>query len=86
MTLKPGKCYAIVGFSTKIKDLDVYLLVPPGILSGQDTTDDNKPVVGKAPDSPCAPSGTTPITYKVDIFADQGAGDMALQLYSKAAK
>lgn len=85
MTLKPGKCYALVGFSTSIKDLDVHLLLPPGILSAQDTTDDNKPVVGKAPDALC-PSGATPITYKVDIFADQGAGDAALQLYSKTAK
>ena len=85
VTLKPGKCYALVGFSTTVKDLDVHLLLPPGILSAQDTTDDNKPVVGKAPDALC-PRGTTAITYKVDFFADQGAGDIAVQLYSKAAK
>jgi hypothetical protein len=85
VTLKPGKCYALVGFSTTVKDLDVHLLLPPGILSAQDTTDDNKPVVGKAPDALC-PRGTTAITYKVDFFADQGAGDIAVQLYSKTAK
>jgi hypothetical protein len=85
ITLSQGKCYALVGFSPTVKDLDVHLLVPPGILSAQDTTDDNKPVVGKAPDALC-PASSTPITYKVDIFADDGAGDVAVQLYSKAAK
>jgi hypothetical protein len=85
VTLSQGKCYALVGFSPTVKDLDVHLLLPPGILSAQDTTDDNKPVVGKAPDALC-PSASTAITYKVDIFADQGAGDVAVQLYSKAAK
>jgi hypothetical protein len=85
VTLSQGKCYALVGFSTTVKDLDVHLLLPPGILSAQDTTDDNKPVVGKAPDALC-PAASTAITYKVDIFADQGAGDVAVQLYSKAAK
>jgi hypothetical protein len=85
VTLKTGKCYALVGYSTAVKDLDVHLMVPPGILSAQDTTDDNKPVVGKAPDALC-PSASTAITYKVDIFADEGAGDVAVQLYSKAGK
>jgi hypothetical protein len=84
VTLSQGKCYALVGFSPTVKDLDVHLLLPPGILSAQDTTDDNKPVVGKAPDALC-PAASTAITYKVDIFADQGAGDVGVQLYSKAA-
>jgi hypothetical protein len=85
VTLGQGKCYALVGFSPTVKDLDVHLMLPPGILSAQDTTDDNKPVVGKAPDALC-PSASTAITYKVDIFADQGAGDVGVQLYSKASK
>jgi hypothetical protein len=82
VTLKPGKCYAVVGYSPKIKDLDLHLFLPPGILSGQDTTDDNKPVIGRAPDWMC-PGTSTAITYKVDIFADDGAGEIAVQLYSK---
>jgi hypothetical protein len=82
VTLKPGKCYAVVGFSSKVKDLDLYLLVAPGILSGQDTTDDNTPVIGRAPDSMC-PVAKTPIKYTLDIVADQGSGDVAVQLYSK---
>jgi hypothetical protein len=85
VTLSQGKCYALVGFSPTVKDLDVHLMVPPGILSAQDETDDNKPVVGKAPDALC-PTASTAITYKVDIFADQGAGDVGVQLYSKTAK
>jgi hypothetical protein len=83
ITLQPGKCYAVVGYSQKIKDLDLHLLLAPGILSGQDLTDDNKPVIGRAPDPMC-PASSTPITYKLDIFADSGAGDIAVQLYSKA--
>jgi hypothetical protein len=85
ITLKSGKCYALVGFSNGVKDLDVHLLLPPGILSAQDITDDNKPVVGKSPDGLC-PSASTPVTYKVDILADQGGGEVAVQLYSKASK
>jgi hypothetical protein len=82
ITLQPGKCYSIVGFSKKVKDLDLYLFVPPGVLSGQDLTDDNKPIIGGAP-QPMCPVSTTAVTYKLDIFADQGAGDVAVQLFSK---
>src|SRR5262249_13521610 len=38
ITLQPGKCYSIVGYSKKVKDLDLLLFVPPGVLSGQDLT------------------------------------------------
>ena len=82
LTLQPGKCYSIVGFSKKVKDLDLYLFVPPGILSGQDLSDDNKPVVG-GPPQPMCPVGSNAITYKLDIFADSGSGDVAVQLFSK---
>jgi len=82
ITLQPGKCYAIVGYSKKIKDLDLYLLLPPGILSGQDLTDDNRPIIG-GPPQPMCPVSSTPVTYKLDIFADAGSGDVAVQLFSK---
>jgi hypothetical protein len=82
MTLQPGKCYSIIGFSKKVKDLDLYLLLPPGILSGQDLSDDNKPIIGGAP-QPMCPISPTAVTYKLDIFADQGSGDVAVQLFSK---
>jgi hypothetical protein len=83
VTLQPGKCYAIVGYSKKVRDLDLYLLLPPGILSGQDTTDDNVPVIG-GPPQPMCPVATAPVTYKLGVVADQGAGEVAVQLYSKA--
>jgi len=82
VTLAPGKCYSIVGFSKKVKDLDLYLLLPPGILSGQDLTDDNKPIVGGSP-QPMCPISDKAVTYKLDIFADSGGGDVAVQLFSK---
>jgi hypothetical protein len=83
VTLAPGKCYSILGFSATVKDLDLYLLLPPGILSGQDLTDDNKPIIG-GPPTPMCPTSQTPVTYKLDIFADKGGGDVAVQLFSKS--
>jgi len=83
ITLQPGKCYSIVGFSKTVKDLDLYLLLPPGVLSGQDLTDDNKPIIGGAP-QPMCPVAATAVTYKLDIVADSGGGDVAAQLFSKA--
>jgi hypothetical protein len=82
VTLSPGKCYSILGYSRRVKDLDLYLFVPPGVLSAQDITDDNTPVVG-GPPQPMCPLSATPIRYVLDIFADTGAGDVAVQLYSK---
>jgi hypothetical protein len=84
ITLKPGRCYTLVGYSAKVTDLDLYLLLPPGVLSGQDTTDDNKPVIGKAPDAMC-PAFKSAVKYTLDIVADQGGGEFAVQLYSKKA-
>jgi hypothetical protein len=82
ITLAPGKCYSLLGYSEKVQDLDLYLLLPPGILSGQDLTDDNKPIIG-GPPNPMCPTSQTPVTYKLDIFADKGGGDVAVQLFSK---
>jgi hypothetical protein len=87
VTLEVGKCYSIVGFSPQggVADLDLHLLSPPlyNILSGEDTTDDNMPVIAKAP-SPICPAVAVPIPYKVDIFADRGSGAYGVQLFSKA--
>jgi hypothetical protein len=82
-TLQAGKCYSLLGFSPTVKDLDLYLMLPPGILSGQDLTDDNKPIIG-GPPSPMCPTSQTPVLYKLDIFADKGAGEVAVQLFSKS--
>jgi hypothetical protein len=87
VTLEVGKCYSILGFSPQggVADLDLHLLSPPlyNILAGEDTTDDNSPVVAKSP-NPICPAVAVPIPYKVDIFADRGAGAYGVQLYSKA--
>ena len=86
VTLQAGKCYAIVGYSPagSVKDLDLHLLAPPfyTFLAGQDTTDDNTPVVGKG-QSPMCPIIPLPVAYKVDIFARKGSGPVEVQLYSK---
>jgi hypothetical protein len=83
ITLSPGKCYAIIGYSKKVRDLDLYLLLSPGILSAQDTTDDNAPSIG-GEKRPMCPVATTPITYKLSIVAEEGAGEVAVQLYAKS--
>jgi hypothetical protein len=84
-TLAPGKCYAIVGFSPPggVLDLDLHLLAPPlyNILSGEDTTDDNTPVIGKTP-NPMCPTVAVPLPYKIDIFAERGSGALGVQVFS----
>lgn len=80
LTLKSGTCYAIVGYGDKLKDLDLRLMLPPGVLSSQDTTDDMAPIIGRAPD-PFCPSSQ--MTYKLDVFAEKGGGDVAVLVYSK---
>ncbi len=87
VTLEAGKCYAVIGFSPKdaVKDLDLRLLAPPlyNFMAGEDVTDDNSPVIGKAPNAMC-PLVTVPIAYKVDISSQKGAGKAGVQLYAKA--
>ncbi len=86
VTLAPGKCYAVVGFSPngEIRDLDLHLLSPPffSMLAGEDTTDDNTPVVGSSP-NPMCPVAAVTLPYRVDIAAEKGAGRAAVQLFSK---
>jgi hypothetical protein len=87
VTLVPGKCYSVVGFSPSggVVDLDLHLLAPPlyNILSGEDTTDDNMPVIAKAP-NPMCPAVAVAVPYKVDIFAERGSGAIGAQLFSKS--
>jgi hypothetical protein len=86
VNLEPGKCYAIIGFSPKdgVRDLDLRLLVPPlyNFLAGEDVTDDNAPVIGKAP-NPMCPILPVTIAYKVDISSQKGAGKAGVQLFAK---
>jgi hypothetical protein len=88
VTLAPGKCYAIVGYSpsSEIQDLDLHLLSPPffTLLAGEDTSDDNAPVVGSAP-NPICPVVAVKLPYKVDVTSQKGAGRAAVQLFSKGS-
>jgi len=86
VTLQAGKCYTLVGFSAPgaVKDLDLNLLAPPlyMTLAGQDLTHNNTPVIGSSP-SPMCPVLALPLQYKLDVFARDGSGAVAVQLYSK---
>ena len=87
VTMTPGKCYAVVGYSPsgEVQDLDLHLLAPPffSMLAGEDVSDDNAPVVGGGP-NPMCPVAAVKLPYKVDIASQKGAGRAAVQLFSKA--
>jgi hypothetical protein len=85
-TLQAGKCYAIVGFSAPgaVQDVDLNLMAPPlyMTLAGQDLTHNNTPVIGGSPQFMC-PVIAFPLQYKLDVYARQGSGTVAVALYSK---
>jgi hypothetical protein len=84
--MQGGKCYTLIGCSPpgQIKNVDLNLLAPPfyNVLAGQDTSDDNHPVIGNG--KPMCPIVPVALNYKVDIVARSGAGTVAVQLYSKS--
>jgi hypothetical protein len=84
--MQAGKCYTLIGFSPpgQVRNLDLNLLAPPfyNMLAGQDTTDDNIPVIGKA-GNPMCPIVPVPLNYKVDIVARSGSGQVGVQLFSR---
>jgi len=80
LSLKAGTCYTILGYGDKISDLDLHLMVPPGVMSAQDSSDDPAPSIGKSPDFFCPSQNTT---YKLDIYAEKGGGDASVQVFSK---
>ena len=86
LTLQAGKCYTLVGFSAPgaVTDIDLNLLAPPlyMTLAGQDLSHNNMPTIGAAP-SPMCPVIALPLQYKLDVFAKQGSGTVAVQLFSK---
>jgi hypothetical protein len=86
LPMQPGKCYTIIGFSPlgQVKNVDLHLLAPPfyNFLAGQDVTDNNSPVIGGTPNAMC-PVIPVPLTYKVDIFARTGSGNVGVQVFSK---
>jgi hypothetical protein len=86
VTLQAGKCYTLVGYSAPggVQDLDLNLLAPPFYLTlaGQDLTHNTSPIIGASP-YPMCPVWAFPLQYKLDVFARQGSGLAAVQLYSK---
>jgi hypothetical protein len=86
VTLQAGKCYTLLGYSVPgaVQDLDLNLLAPPlyMTLAGQDLTHTSTPVIGGSP-NPMCPVVAFPLQYKLDVFARQGSGAAAVQLYSK---
>jgi hypothetical protein len=87
VTLQAGKCYTLVGFSAPgaVQDVDLNLLAPPlyMTLAGQDLTHNSTPTIGASP-NPMCPVIAFPLQYKLDVFARQGSGVVAVQLFSKA--
>jgi hypothetical protein len=85
--MQGGKCYTLIGCSPpgQIKNVDLNLLAPPfyNVLAGQDTTDDNHPIIGSN-GKPMCPIVPVALNYKVDIVARSGSGTVAVQLYSKS--
>jgi hypothetical protein len=87
VTMQPGTCYTIIGFSPagQIKNVDLHLLAPPfyNVLAGQDTTDNNSAYIGGSP-SPMCPVIPLPLQYKVDIAARTGSGNVGVAIYTKS--
>ncbi|HEY2516645.1 MAG TPA: hypothetical protein VGI39_37500, partial [Polyangiaceae bacterium] len=87
VTMQPGNCYTIIGFSPlgQVKNVDLHLLAPPfyNMLAGQDVSDNNTPTIGSTPNAMC-PVIPLPLQYKVDITARTGSGNVGVQVYSKA--
>jgi hypothetical protein len=91
--MQQGKCYVVLGFSQPggVKDLDLYLLAPPffNILAAQDATNHNAPYLGAdaaVPPRPMCPSWPIPLQYKLEVFAKDGSGGVAVQVYSKPSQ
>ncbi len=86
-TLQAGKCYTIVGFSAPgaVQDVDLNLLAPPlyMTLAGQDLSHNNTPTIGGG-SQPMCPVIAFPLQYKLDVYARQGSGTVAVALYSKS--
>jgi hypothetical protein len=59
-----------------VKDLDLKLESPEGATVGQDSTDENKALLDH-----CA---QTPGNYKLTVTMDKGAGEFAIQVFSKS--
>jgi hypothetical protein len=87
VTLAPGRCYTVVGFSPngQITNLSTQILMGPLFNAAAGTSganDKNTPVIGRTKQNLC-PILPIPMAYKIDAQAKKGAGRMAVQLFAK---
>jgi hypothetical protein len=86
ITMQPGRCYSIIGFSPAgaVADLDLALLAAAAGNQpiAQDGSQDGSPVIGPSP-SPLCPNFPQATQYTLDIFAKVGAGVVGVQVLSK---
>jgi hypothetical protein len=87
VTMQPGRCYTIVGFSPdgQVAQLDLRLLAPPlySIEAGRAVNEKNKPVIGKGRNATC-PMLPIAVPYRVDATATKGQGRIGLYVFSRA--
>jgi hypothetical protein len=88
VTMAPGKCYTIVGFSPtgNVTQLDLKLMSPPfynveAAKSG--AGDKNQPVIGKGATPQC-PASPIAVPWRVDAIATQGAGRIGVYVFSRS--
>ena len=90
--MQAGKCYVVIGFSQPgdVKDLDLFLMTglfgQYNLLTAQDTSHNNAPFIASdsaAQPTPMCPTSPIPLQYKLDVFARDGAGAVAVQVFSK---
>jgi hypothetical protein len=87
VTMSPGRCYTIIGFSPagNVTQLDLKLLTPPlyNIEAGKSGTGEkNQPIIGKGAGALC-PMLPLAVPYKLDAAATKGAGRIGIQVFAR---
>ncbi len=87
VTMSPGRCYTIIGFSPagNVTQLDLKLMAPPlyNIESGRSGANEkNQPVIAKGASAMC-PVLPLPVAYKIDAAATKGSGRIGVQVFSR---
>ncbi len=81
-----GKCYTILGFSPPgiVRVLDLDLMAPPfyTVPFMQAKAVNNRPVIAGGAQATC-PIFPFPVSYKLDIHAKSGSGEVVVQVYSR---
>ncbi len=87
VTMQPGRCYTIIGFSPdgQVSQLDLKLLAPPlyNVEAGHSGKEKNKPILGKGKSAQC-PVLPIALPYKIDAVATKGQGRIGVFVYAKS--